>query len=439
MKNKIIICTFASFILLYANTIIAQDTTRPLSLQQAIDLSTKNSKNLKISNARVEEASANLQEASDRQLPDFKVSGSYLRLNSAKVDLKSRSDTSTNNSGPKINQAVYGIANLSFPLFAGGRIKYGIESAKLLKQAVLSDSQSDKAAVVFNTIKAYINLFKSYETVTLIKENLQASLSRNTTLINLEKNGLLARNDLLKSQLQTSNIALEMLDAENSNKLAMVNMNLMLGLPENTVLILDTSFLNIKQEIKNLPDLEMLALRDRADLQALGYRKKSAGIAIRAAKAEAYPSIALTGGYIAAYIPNFITVTNAINIGLGIQYNLASFYKKNTSLMQAKARQAQVNANEEILNDAIRLEVNQDYQNYLLSIKKIDVYQKTFEQATENYRITNNKYNNSLVTITDLLDADVALLQTRLNISFAKADAVLAYNKLLQTSGLLSK
>ena len=181
----------------------------------------------------------------------------------------------------------------------------------------------------------------------------------------------------------------------------------------------------------------MFALQKRKDLQALGYRKKSAAVAIKSARAEAYPSIALTGGYIAAYIPHIVTVTNAINIGVGIQYNLASFYKKNTSVMQAKARQTEVNLNQDILSDEIRLQVNQDYQNYLLSEKKIEVYQRSFDQATENYRITKNKYNNSLVTTTDLLDADVALLQTKLNISFARADRILTYNKLLQTSGLL--
>ena len=94
-------------------------------------------------------------------------------------------------------------------------------------------------------------------------------------------------------------------------------------------------------------------------------------------------------------------------------------------------------ANEEQLNDAVRLQINRDYQNYLLSQKKIEVYQKALQQAIENYRITNNKYQNSLASVTDLLDADVALEQTKLNVETAKADAILAYDKLLQTAGLL--
>jgi outer membrane protein TolC len=74
----------------------------------------------------------------------------------------------------------------------------------------------------------------------------------------------------------------------------------------------------------------------------------------------------------------------------------------------------------------------------MLSKKKIEVFEKANIQAAENYRITGNKYNNSLSTITELLEANVALLQSQLNIRTAKADAVLAYEKLLQTAGLLN-
>ena len=443
MNNRIKIkALFFAGIFFAANNIKAQDSTKQIALQQAIDMSIKNSKNLKISKAKIDEATAQLQEANDSRLPDFKISGSYLRLNSANIALKTQSSQAGSSGGgstPKINQAVYGIANLSMPLYAGGRIKYGIESAKLLKQATMLDAENDKDEIAFNTTKAYINLYKSYEAVALVKENLQSSLSRDTNFSNLEKNGLLARNDLLKSQLQTSDIELSLLDAETNNKLAMVNMNLMIGMPENTQLVLDSSFINTKPELKNFAEYENMALQNRKDIKAISFRKKAAVTGIKSARALSYPTIGLTGGYIAADVPKFLTITNALNIGVGVQYNLASLYKKNTKLWEAKVRQAEVNAREEILNDEIRSEINQDYQNYQLSLKKVEVYEKAFEQATENYRITKNKYDNSLVTITDLLEADVSLLQSKLNISFGKADAILAYNKLLQTSGSLSK
>jgi outer membrane protein TolC len=92
-------------------------------------------------------------------------------------------------------------------------------------------------------------------------------------------------------------------------------------------------------------------------------------------------------------------------------------------------------ASEELLDDHIRLQVNKTYLTWLSNQKKIEVYSKAIEQANENYRIVKNKFNNSLATTTEVLDADVAQLQAKLNYVFAKADAVVVYNQLLQAAG----
>jgi outer membrane protein len=419
--------------------------TKSLSLEEAIQLSIKNSNQLKASQARNEQAIAALKEAKDSRLPNASVSGSYLRLTTPNVSVKTKAfgsanpDTTGNGgSSSPINQAMYGILNVSLPIYSGGRIRYGIESAKYLQQATMLDAQNDKESVILNTINAYINLYKAGVTVDVVKENLQQSLLRDSVFSRLEQNGLLARNDLLKSQLQTSNIELSLLDAENNLKIANVNTNLVLGLPEQTILITDSASIEKNFSIKNLEEYEQLALQNRKDILALSFRKKAATSGISAAKGELYPSIALTGGYIAADIPHFISITNAVNIGVGLQYNLGSLWKTKAKISQAQARERELTANEAQLDDAVRLKINQDYENLLLSEKKTEVYKKAVLQATENFRITKNKYDNSLVNTTDLLDANVALLQSKINLAVAKADVVLAYNKLLETAGLLT-
>ena len=417
---------------------IQAQNVQKITLQQAIELSIKNSNNLKISDAKIIEATANVRAAKDRQLPEASVSASYLRLSSANVNLKT-GQGGGGSSSPKVNQALYGIANVALPLYAGGRIKYGIESAKYLEQAAVLNAANDKEAISYNAVQAYTNLYKASKAVGVIKENLNASIQRDTLFSRLEQNGVLARNDLLKAQLQTSNIELALLDAENNLNIAGVNMSLMLGLPENTLIEVDSNFVNEMQPLKPFIEMENIALQNRKDAQAIGFQKKAAAVGVKVAKSEAYPTLALTGGYIAADIPSLLTVTNAVNIGVGIKYNIASLWKNNTQLTQARAKETELNATESLLNDGIKIAVNKDYQNYLFAQKKIDVYEKSILQATENFRITKNKYDNSLVTITDLLEADVSLLQAKLNAAVAKADAALAYNKLLSTTGTLSK
>jgi outer membrane protein TolC len=114
-------------------------------------------------------------------------------------------------------------------------------------------------------------------------------------------------------------------------------------------------------------------------------------------------------------------------------------WKNKTKVQLAEIKVNQLQDNQDILNDNIRVQINQAYQTYLVSIKKIEVYQKSVIQATENYRITKNKYDNALATTTELLEADVALLQSKLSVTNAQADSFLAYNRLLNAAGLLTE
>jgi outer membrane protein len=422
----------------------AQDSLRNLTLKEAIDLSLKNSKQLKNSQAKIEEATGALKEAIQKRLPDASVGGSFLYLTPPNISLNMKSNNSgggtgggLNPSSIKVSQVMYGSLNVSLPVYMGSRIKAGIESAQYLEEATKLDADHDREGVIQNTINQFANLYKARSSVNIVRDNLAQSRQRVTDFSNLEKNGLLARNDLLKAELEASNIELSLLDAENNRKLANVSLNLTLGLPEKTELVPDSGSLQSTGDLKNLDEYELLAIQNRKDIQSLTYHRKAAQAGIKQAKSDYYPNLALTGGYIALDVPNFITVTNAFTIGAGVKYSLSSLWKTDAKVQQAKAREKEVEANEELLGDNIRLEINQAYENYLLSKKKIEVYAQAIDQATENYKITKNKYENSLVTTTDLLDADVSSLLANLNYAQAKADAVVAYNKLLFSAGLL--
>ncbi len=216
-------------------------------------------------------------------------------------------------------------------------------------------------------------------------------------------------------------------------------MDLLLGLPETTVIEVDSAFINSAYDEQPIGYYEEQAIQNRKDMQALDYQQKAAQTGIKAAKADYIPSLALTGGYIAADIPKVFTVTNAINGGIGLQYNLSSLWKTGATVRKAKAQAQELLASQELLTDNIHLEINRNYQNSILARKKIDVHSQALIQAEENYRITKNKYDNSLVTITDLLDANASLLSSKINLLNARADAALAYQKLLEASGILIK
>lgn len=428
------------FWMLTAAHSIAQ-TARTITLEDAIEMSLKNSKQLKLSQSNVDLAGLNIRQIKENQLPSLSISGSYLRVNTPNINLKIKqggNDSTGGSTTPAVHQAMYGMASASLPIFSGFRFKYGLESAHYLEQAAKLDAEYDRDAVIQNTIAACSNLYKAKKSVDLVSENLLRERQRVEDFTNRERNGILARNDLMKAKLQESNVELALLDAENDFKVTAINVNLLLGLPENTAILADSSsFLNLKEEGK-AGDWEQTALTHRKDFAANGIRQKAADTDIKVAKADFYPNVALTAGYVALNIPGVAMIPNAVNAGIGIRYDVGSLWKSSSKIAEARTKVYQLKTNEEILLDRIHLDINTAYYNYVLSKRKIDVYAKAVEQANENYRITKNKYENSLVTTTELLDADVAQVQSRINYESAKADAIVAYKKLEQAAGVIN-
>ena len=85
MKYKLIL-----FISLLSLQTLSAQVTRTLTLKEAVDLSLQNSKLLKLNEAKIMEAAANIKEAEEHFLPEASASASYLYLPIKPViDLKS--------------------------------------------------------------------------------------------------------------------------------------------------------------------------------------------------------------------------------------------------------------------------------------------------------------------------------------------------------------
>lgn len=440
--------TILTALLLASAPVLAQ-STRMLTLPEAVKLGVDNSKQLKQSNAKIALSEAALQQLKDKRLPSASISGSYLRVSKPTINLmlatgggqdqgNGGSGSGSGSSAPNVKEAMYALGNVSYTLFDGFKNSAAIKSSKYLHEAAKLDAETDRQQVVQNITAAYSNLYKANSSVALVKENLKQAHQRTADFENLEKNGLLARNDLLKAKLQESNIQLSLLDAEADLHVANLNMDLMLGLPEETVLILDTAAFREMADAQLLSYWEQQASEHRSDYLAMDLREKAAEANVHSAKGGYYPSLSLTGGYVALNVPNAIQVTDAWNGGIGLRYNISSLWKTGAEVRSAKAQLMQTTAAQALLHDNIKVQLYEAYEGYVLSLKKIDVLNIAVEQANENYRILKNKYDNSLATTTDLLDADVQQLQARLNYAYARADAVVAYNRLLQTAGVVT-
>lgn len=434
--------TLAVALALISTVYLHAQENKTLSLQQAIELGLDNSKQLKVALSKSKEAEYVTRERKENLIPDVEMSGQYMRMNEPNVDLSIplSGESTSSESGMSIvpQYVMLGMATAKMPLFTGLKIRNGIRSAEYLENAAQLDVEKQRSEVILNLVNAYINLYKAQEAVKLVEENLDESKQRVQDFSRMKDNGVLALNDLLKAQLLESNTSLALLDAQNNQRVANYNMDLLLGLPETSALLLDS--VNIEQidGFLNITDLHEKAISDRKDLKAIEERQKASETAVKIAQGDYFPSIGLSGGYAALDIDQIATISNAWNVGVGVSFNLSQLYKNGSNIQQAKQQFVQTQLKHEQLTDQVKSEVFHSYSDYQESLQRMEVYEKAEVLAKENYRITKNKHSNSLATTTDLLDADIDLFQAELNLRFSKADALLAYCKLLEVSGQLN-
>ena len=414
----------------------AQEKTS-LKLDEAIHLAWKNSNEVSLANAKVTTKKYELLSTKNSQYPDLKISGQYQRLTKASIDLKINK-SNTSEPLPVVNQLIIGQVNASVPVFAGFKIQNSIKAYENLYQAEAATASQTKEEVAMKVVNHYADLYKAQKTLELLKENQKRAQQRATDFSDLEKNGIIPRNDLLKSQLQVSKIQLSIDEAAKNLNIVNFYLVTLLKLPAGTkVEIKESDFANFQMD--NIPPNDEPALQNRKDLEAVRFQGKASQANIKIAKSGYYPSIAIIGGYTALDLKNVIIVQNAMNIGVGVSYDLSAILKNGTMVKIAESKAIEVQNSEAMLTDYIKLEVQNAIEDYELALKQNDVYAQAVEQSSENYRIIKDKYDNGLSDTNDLLEADVEQLGSKINKALAKANIIQKYYELLSVTGQLSQ
>lgn len=430
------------FVVSYAGDGYAQQAQK-ITMQSAVALGIENSTQLMTSNAKLKEAQAKLIEARDHFLPDVGVSGTYMRINTPNVSMND--DNSGGGSGSPLSALsnLHSLALLqvtaSEPIFNGFKIRNTKNMSEYLEQAANYDVATTKSKVALNTLKAVYQYYELLETRKVVEENLKQAKQRVGEFANLEKNGLLPRNDRLRAELQANTIELGLTEVNNNLQLAEYNLIILLGFAEDSKLELDTTGMFEVIAIDTWQASLDKGLQNRNELKSVALQAKASSMNYNIAKADRLPSLGLSAGYVNAYIPNLLTVTNALNAGLSLKYSITGAIHSSHKMKEAKARMDQVDAAQKEVENGVRMEIKKKFLEYQHKQDKLEINSRAIEQAQENFTIAENKYKNGLLLFSDYLEANSLLLLSKINYATTRSEVMVAYYELQESVGNLNK
>lgn len=436
---KSILKTSLLVILIFAPLLNYAQETKTITIDEAITLGLANSKTLRLSKSKVEQAISVYNQTLDKALPSAKASAIYnhaeipahvLQLGPGDpIRLPSSAD------------AYIGTLSIQELIFAGNKLKYAKESTDLLKKMAELDVNKDKNAVTLSIIDSYLNLYKLEASKKLIDQNLSALDTQLKQTQRFFDQDLVTKNDVLRLQLQKSNVLLTSLDLDRNENIVNYNLNILLGLEENTMLKTVAPMIKQNREM-TFNSYVASAMLNREELKQIDYRKEVAEQHILSLKADKLPT--LGAGFGAYYvnpsgkiIPPQNQFITPLTLGLTLSWDIGSLWSNKNKVAEATIQKTETEINKSIILDNIKLDIKRNYENYVQSLNRIEVISGSIDQAVENDKIVQSKYTNNIASITDRLDADVQLFQTKINLEIAKADAQIAYYSLLKSAGQL--
>ena len=433
--NKLVVAL--CLLLLVAQTLPAQNRT--LSLDEAVQLGIQNSKELKRSQYKINEALSRLDQAKDARLPSAKVSFQYLHALMLSRLINIPGVTKDPIKLPFDFPAYLGTLSVSEPIFAGNQLKYARQSADLLVQMSRLDADKDKDDITYTVIDAYINYNKILQNQLIVAQNMQDIQEKLDQITKYEGQGLATQNDVLRYQLQKSQMVLTEIELENNRKIANFDMNILLGLPDSTQIMLPAPTYKL-DEHPVYTELVQEAEANRRELQDLSYQTRMADITVKKIHDQRLPTLSATGGmyYInptGQVIPTNNNLIAPITLGIGASWDIGTLYTNKNKEREAALQRQELNTVKDQTLDDLHKELNKDFILYQQSLENIKVLEDAVKQAEENERITESKFRNNLVNTTDRIDAQTLLYQTRVNLELAKSDATVAWYSLLKASG----
>ena len=201
-----------------------------------------------------------------------------------------------------------------------------------------------------------------------------------------------------------------------------------------------TDRLDLTPPSQDLETLVTLAFEARSERKAALERIAAAEARLDGADALGKPVVA-AGGSLRYSNPDRRVVPPEYNwrvgwdVSVGITYDIFDGGKRDAAAAAAVAEIDVTRRRLQELERSIRREVVESYQRFDTARAGVDVAEQGIESAVENTRVTTDLYQEGLVPFSERLDAQIAELLSRLELTEALANVELARAALDRATG----
>jgi outer membrane protein len=390
----------------------------PFTLDRCIEVALANNPELAATSQEVSAAGSRVDQAKAQRWPTLSAEGGYARFLDPQRLLQAQF-----NGEPGIFDVnlARGDLIIKMPLFTGGRIVNEIAATELLRQAEENRLARTGEELVFNVSSFFYAILGQRKVIQSLEFSITAMeehLKQVEALLAAQK---AAKVDFLRTEVRLADLRQNLVKEQNVLAVQKRVLAGLLGLDYDTERFGVEGKLAFEEVSLDATALTAQALGGRPDYLAAKARLEAQGRRVDVARAGHLPTLSVIGNYgLRSDLSS--DEENAGSVGLGVTFPL---FEGGRVMAKVEEERSTLAAAQERLRK-LQLQIRQDVETAVLEVRssseRVKALAKSIEQGRESLRIERQKYDLGMGSMTDVLDAQSALLQAETNYYRALAD-----------------
>ncbi len=406
-----------------------------ISLDEAIQIALDESPTIKIADINITKAGYAKKGSYASLYPNISASGSYQRTLKKQVMAMDFQGQSMEIAVGKWNNVNAGVS-ASLPLI-NAQLWESLKLSALNVELAVEQARSSKVSMVSQVKQSFYSVLIAqyvYEVYKQVYDNAATNYAQTEKKYNA---GKVSEYEYLRAKVNVKNAEPNVYSALASIDLAIWQLKAVMGLDLNTKIGVNGDIGSFEQEMLNFNINDTVNLENNTTLIQFGLQERQIESTIKMTKRQYIPSLAASFSYsYMAMGDDFDMKWNPYSV-VGVTLNIPIFdgLSKHYNVRQNEVTRDVIRMNMEDTERQLRI-AYKGYMNQIATyIENYYAAESTLEMAQKSYDIAAKMYELGKATLTELNDAQLALVQSQLTMSQAVYNFKVAKAKLEELQG----
>lgn len=327
-----------------------------------------------------------------------------------------------------------GELDLGYLLWDGGRRASGLASSKDQEGATAARGQAEVRSSQLEGLATYLRILAVKAQRQVVAQRIAALKDHLREVQDLFDQGVVARNDLLATEVRLRLVQDQGGEVDNAEVVAAQELNRLMGRRPSDPVVLPERLPSPPTLPAGTDDLKKSATNNNAQMLALRARLKTQLDVVSLRRSESYPTLFAQAAH--TYQQNeYLIYPHANVLFLGLSWQAYDGGARQANVREADFAAARTREEIADLQRQLEVQVEQAYRDYTQAIQEASTAETNVKAAEENLRIEEDQYRAGLGRTTDVLDAESVLADSRFSLVNQHYNAYLKQGVLLTVAG----